>query len=101
MAVWRARNCTVASGLVIWRGQFLFFHRLCHAIVFAGPFAQIDQLAAFAAERSKAVVGVPLMFLAAMRAGHDRWLVGRHDQERLQKVRSKGTSCSNSVDFAA
>ena len=56
---------------------------------------------AFAAKRAEAVVGVPLMFLAALRTGHDGWLIARHDQARLQKVRSNGTSCSNRADFAA
>ena len=74
---------------------------LFNPIVFAGPFSQINQLAAFTAKRTKRVAGVPLMFFAAMRAGHDQRRFALHHEEMLQKVNSKGTSCSNRVDLGA
>lgn len=103
MASWRPWNKLAASGLVRRLAEFLFVlvSGLRDAIVFVGPFSQIDELAALAAERSGRVAGVPLMFFAAVRAGYDGQLIGRHDQARLQKVNSNGTSCSNSVDLAA
>ena len=77
--------CCVRPGDPIVR-QFLF--ALFDAIFFVRPFPQIDEFAAFAAERAEAVAGVPYHFLAAIRAGDDRWLA--HCSE--QKVRSKATS---------
>ena len=81
--------------------------RLGNAIFLVGPPPEIDHLAAFAAEWAEGVVGVPLMFLPAVGAGYDErilciaFLHGSLHEERLQKVSSNGTSCSNSVDFAA
>jgi hypothetical protein len=40
------------------------------------------------------------VFFAAVGAAYDGWLF-LHHEERLQKVSSNGTSCSNSVVFAA
>ena len=86
VATWCTRHCIVASGLVILVRQFLF--ALFNPIFLVRPFAQIDEFAAFAAERAEAIVRVPYMFLAASRARDNRWFA--HESE--QKVRSNGTS---------
>ena len=102
MAAWCARDFFVASGLVRRLGEILLVlaGRLGDAIFLVRPLAQVDHLAAFAAERAERVVGVPLVFFAATRTGNDRRFFLHHD-ERLQNVSSNGTSCSNSVVFAA
>lgn len=103
MAAWRAWRGLIASSLVRRLGKLLFFCWLRNAIFFAGPFPQVNQLATFAAKRTKAIAGIPLMFDTAMRTGHN-WRGFRfiwHYQGRLQKVRSNGTSWSTCVDFAA
>src|SRR3989338_4678564 len=99
MAARRTRNLAFTSGLVIGRKQLLL--ALFDAIFLVCPFAQVDQLAAFAAKRAEAVAGIPLMLLATLRADNNRRCLAKHYDKRLQKVRSNGTSCSNSVDFAA
>jgi len=99
VAAWGARDIAFASGLGFLIAGISF--ALLHAIFLVGPLAQIDHFAAFAAERAKAVVGVPLVFFATARTGNDQmWFEWYHD-EILQKVNSNGTSCSNSVDLAA
>ena len=92
MAAGCARCCVVASGLVRGIGEFLLVGRLRYAIVFAGPFAQINQLATLAAKRTKAVVDVPLMFFAAMWTHYDGRCFILHQGAVLQKVSSNGTS---------
>ena len=57
MAAWCTWNFFIASGLVIRVRQFLL--ALFDAIFLVRPFPQIDEFAAFAAERAEAVVGVP------------------------------------------
>lgn len=52
-------------------GQILL--ALFDAIFLVRPFAQVDEFAAFAAEGTEAVAGVPFHFLAAVRAGDDGW----------------------------
>lgn len=80
-------------------GKFLF--ALFDAIFFIRPLAQVNQFAALAAKRPKTIVGVPLMFNAAVRTGHNRQSFVWHHVGRLQKVRLNGTSFSTWVDFAA
>jgi len=102
MAAWRTWHRAIASGLVRRLGEILLVlvRWLGNTIFLVRPFAQVDHLAAFAAERAEWVVGVPLVFFAATRTGNDRRFFFHHE-DRLQKVSSNGTSCSNSVDFAA
>ena len=74
---------------------------LSNAVFLICPFAQVNHLAAFTAKWAEAIADIPLMFVAAMGAGHDGQFFAGHYVEMLQNVNLNGTSCSNNEDLAS
>ena len=101
MAARRARDRATASGLVRRFGESCFlFVRLGDAIFLVRPLAEVDQLAALAAERPKRLSvshWCSLPQCGQVTTGCFCRMAGRE----AQKVSSNGTSCSNSAVLAA